>query len=61
MSNKDQKKKGGQDTGKKRGRMRESVEARKQERRRPKNKRDEVDTVKFKPGSASDRSRRGAP
>ena len=59
MSDKDQKKKDGRDTSKKRQRMKESVKSRK--RRASKQSRDEVDTVKFKPGSAGDRSRRGAP
>jgi hypothetical protein len=61
MSSKEQRKKDGVDTGKKRRRMRAAVAAR-QERARPQRpSRDEVDTVKYKRGSAADRTRRGAP
>ena len=53
-------KKEGGDPGKKRRRMRKSVATRKKAAdARP--SRDEVDTVKYKKGSAGDRTRRGAP
>ncbi len=55
----ERKKKDGKDVGKKRQRMRASVTARKQRAKRKKST-DEVDTVKYKPGSAGDRTRRGA-
>ena len=55
------KKKDGGDPGKKRRRMRKSVEARKTAAAGARPSRDEVDTVKYKMGSAGDRSRRGAP
>jgi hypothetical protein len=61
MSDKDQKKKDRRDTGKKRQRMKQSVKSRKRRASPSKQSRDEVDTVKFKPGSAGDKSRRGAP
>jgi hypothetical protein len=56
-----QKKKDGQDTGKKRQRMRANVALRQAHARPEKPSRDEVDTVKYKRGSAADRTRRGAP
>jgi hypothetical protein len=55
------KKKGGADAGKKKRRMRQSVAARKATAAAARPSRDEVDTVKYKKGSHSDRSRRGAP
>jgi hypothetical protein len=58
----ERKKKDGQDVGKKRQRMRASVTARKQRAKATKRKKstDEVDTVKYKRGSAGDRTRSGA-
>jgi hypothetical protein len=56
-----QKKKDGQGTAKKRRRMRANVASRQAAVRREKPSRDEVDTVKYKRGSAADRTRRGAP
>jgi hypothetical protein len=53
------KKKDGQDVGKKRQRMRANVKARKRAPRR-RSATDEVDTVKYKRGSAGDRTRTGA-
>jgi hypothetical protein len=61
MSDKDQKKKDHGDAGKKRRRMKQAVKSRRRAAERPRNPRDEVDTVKFKRGSAADRTRRGAP
>jgi len=61
MADQRQKKKDGQDTGKKRRRMRASVAARQARPGREEPSRDEVDTVKYKRGSAADRTRRGAP
>jgi hypothetical protein len=58
---KPRKKKNGEDVGKKRRRMRESVTTRKAAAINARPSRDEVDTVKYKKGSAGDRSRRGAP
>ena len=59
----ERKKKDGKDPGKKRQRMRASVSARKARASTAKRKKstDEVDTVKYKPGSAGDRTRTGAP
>jgi hypothetical protein len=55
MSNRNErKKKDGQDKGKKTKSMRESVRGRKRRAGPPRRSVDEVDTVKFKPGSASD-------
>jgi hypothetical protein len=59
MSERQRKKKDGQDAGKKRQRMRESVGARKRPRRK-RSATDETDTVTYKRGSAADRTRRGA-
>jgi hypothetical protein len=50
------KKKGGQDTKKKRSRMREAVAARKQSAKPEGESTDEVDKIKFKRGSAGDRT-----
>jgi hypothetical protein len=61
MSDKDRKKKHHEDVGKKNRRMKRAVKARSRARRRRGNAKDEVDTVKFKRGSANDRSRAGAP
>jgi hypothetical protein len=54
------KKKDGQDTGKKRRRMREAVAARQAASGPARRSTDQVDVVKYKQGSASDRSRAGA-
>lgn len=62
MSDKDRRKKDGQDTGKERRAMREGSEF---EKRRAGEKRqdthDEVDVIKYKSGSARDHARSGAP
>jgi hypothetical protein len=58
---KQQKRKDGQDTGKKRRRMRANVASRQAQARPEKPSRDEVDTVKYERGSGADRTRRGAP
>jgi hypothetical protein len=58
---KPRRKKDGADAGKKRRRMRKSVAARKATAGADRPSRDEVDTVKYKKGSAGDRNRRGAP
>jgi hypothetical protein len=55
------KKKDGGDPGKKRRRTRRSVAARKTTAGGARPSRDEVDTVKYKKGSAGERTRRGAP
>jgi hypothetical protein len=54
------KKKDGQDPGKKRRRMREAVAARKRSGSQPDHFSSQPDVVKYKPGSASDRNRKGA-
>ena len=59
MSEKKRQKKDHADAGKKRKRMRESVKGRKRRAAKPKKSTDEVDTVKFKPGSAGDKRRTG--
>jgi hypothetical protein len=61
MSDKQRKKKDHQDANKKRRRMRGAVAARRRSTQPTRAQRDEVDTVKFKRGSASDRTRTGAP
>jgi hypothetical protein len=61
MSDKARKKKNNRDANKKRQRMRGAVAARRRSRKATRGQRDEVDTVKFKRGSASDRTRAGAP
>ena len=61
MPDKTRKKKDGQDVGKKRARMRQAVAARHRETDDVRPQRDEVDTVKYKRGSAGDRTRPGAP
>jgi hypothetical protein len=60
MANRARAKKDGQDKGKKRQRMREAVRSRKEKAASERPSRDEVDTVKYKRGSAGDRTRRGA-
>jgi hypothetical protein len=60
VANRERAKKDGQDAGKKRRRMRADVKARKARARPERPQRDEVDTVKYKRGSAGDRTRRGA-
>ena len=58
MSEKTRQKKDGKDPGKKRRRMKVDVKARKRRAAgRKKKSTDEVDTVKFKPGSARDKTR----
>ncbi len=59
MSEKKRKKKDHVDVGKKLQRRRANERNRKKATARAKKSTDEVDTVKFKPGSASDDSRRG--
>jgi hypothetical protein len=61
MPDQPRKKKDRQDPGKKRRRMRTAVKARKRAAGPEGPVRDEVDTVKYKRGSAGDRTRRGAP
>jgi hypothetical protein len=56
----ERKKKDGQDTGKKRKRMREDVARRREEAGPERRSSDQPDVVDYKPGSASDRSRTGA-
>jgi hypothetical protein len=58
---KDRKKKDGQNTGKKNERMREAVRERKAHAQPPRPSTDQPDIQDFKPGSASDRTRTGAP
>jgi hypothetical protein len=60
MSDKQRKKKDRGDANKKRRRMRSAVAARKQSPKAARPQRDEVDKVKFKRGSAGDRTRVGA-
>ena len=60
MASDARKKKDGKDPGKKRQRMRAAVERRKLAAAPPRAQRDEVDTVKYKRGSAGDRTRQGA-
>ena len=61
MSNRERKKKDGQDKGKKLRRMRED-EARRHANAGPERpSRDQADVVDYKQGSAADRNRRGAP
>ena len=60
MASRERKKKDHQDTGKKRRRMRASVKKRARAGAAAKPQRDEVDGIKFKRGSAADRTRRGA-
>ena len=57
----ERRKKDGQDPGKKRRRMRVAVAGRQAASSGPKPSTDEVDKVKYKKGSASDRTRLGAP
>jgi hypothetical protein len=59
MAERERKKKDGQDAGKKRQRMRQAVKARRKPRRR-RSATDETDSVKYKRGSAGDRTRIGA-
>ena len=61
MSDRDRKKKDHKDVGKKRQRMRANVTQRKASRAKKRKSTDEVDSVKFKRGSAGDRTRSGAP
>jgi hypothetical protein len=61
MANRERAKKAGRDAGKKRRRMREAVRSRKERSQGERQSRDEVDSVKYKRGSAGDRTRRGAP
>lgn len=58
MSDKDRKKKHGQDASKKRQRMRAAVSERQRTAAPPRESRDEGDTVLYKPGSAADRRQR---
>lgn len=61
MSNRERKKKDGQDKGKKLRRMREDV-ARRHANAGPEHpSRDQADIVDYKQGSAADRNRHGAP
>jgi hypothetical protein len=61
MSDRERKKKDGQDKGKKLRRMRED-ETRRHENAGPERpSRDQADVVDYKQGSAADRNRRGAP
>jgi hypothetical protein len=57
---KERRKKDGQDAGKKRRRMRVDVARRRAQARPARPQRDEADVVKYKQGSAADRTRRGA-
>jgi hypothetical protein len=56
----ERKKKDGQDPGKKRQRMRADVARRRKAAGAKRESSDQPDVVEYKPGSASDRSRRGA-
>lgn len=60
MSNRERKKKDGQDKNKKLRRMREDVARRRAKARPERPSRDQADVVTYKQGSAADRSRRGA-
>ena len=62
MSEKDRKKKGGQDAGKDRQAMRKGAEFEKrQAHQQRQDAHDEVDVIKYKSGSAGDHARSGAP
>ena len=61
MSNRERKKKDGQDKGKKLRRMREDVAQRHANAGPERPSRDQADIVDYKQGSAADRNRRGAP
>ena len=61
MSNRERKKKDGQDKGKKLRRMREEEEQRHANAGPERPSRDQPDIVDYKQGSAADRNRRGAP
>ena len=61
MSDRDRKKKDGQDKGKKLRRMREDVAQRHANAGPERPSHDQADVVTYKQGSASDRGRRGAP
>jgi len=58
---KKRRKKDGRDAGKKRARMRKAVAERRRVATGGRPQRDEVDVVKYKRGSAGDRTRKGAP
>jgi hypothetical protein len=60
VSDRDRKKKDGQDKGKKRRRMRDAEERRHENAGPERPSTDQADVVTYKQGSASDRSRRGA-
>lgn len=61
MAKDERRKKDGERSEKKRKRMHEAVAARQRAASPPRPSTDEVDTVKYKRGSASDHTRRGAP
>ena len=61
MSNRERKKKDGQDKGKKLHRMREDVARRHANAGPERPSKDQADVVDYKQGSAADRNRRGAP
>jgi hypothetical protein len=60
MASQDRRKKHGQNTNKKRRRMRADVSQRKQRAAPPRPTHDEVDTITYKPGSGGDRTQNPA-